>query len=158
MGLGPTGANGQFISSDMDETVRALGPQDQCSAMATAAATDNRFLNYVCIFLVLTTWVIVGLASWWLFKTWKHAMSVAEEQHYYLGLQVAELDAAYTDYSGRLIHAEFGLGETARGLEFLQDYASSTHYGQVEIEGFCRYSELSAAQNRHMCTTERGNM
>ena len=85
-------------------------------------------------------------------------MSLAEEQHYYLGLQVVELDTAYADYSGRLIHAEFGLGETARGLEFLQDYASSIHYGLVEIEGFRRYSALSAAQNRHMYTTERGNM
>ena len=60
-------------------------------------------------------------------------MTIMEEQHYYLGLQVAELDTAYSDYSGRLIHTEFGLGETARDLEFLQDYASSIHYGLVEI-------------------------
>ena len=85
-------------------------------------------------------------------------MSLAEEQHYYLGLQVVELDTAYADYSGRLIHAEFGLGETARDLDFFQDYASSTHYGLVESGGFRRYNEFFAAQNRHMYTTERGNM
>ena len=73
-----------------------------------------------------------------------------EEQHYYLGLQVAELDTAYSDYSGRLIHTEFGLGETARDLDFLQDYASSIHYGLVEMGGFRRYNELSVEQNRHM--------
>ena len=47
----------------------------------------------------------------------------------YLGVQVAELDMAYSDYSGRLIHTEFCLGETARDLDFLQDYASSIYMG-----------------------------
>jgi hypothetical protein len=126
--------------------------------MATAAASDNRFPNYVFIFLLLTTWVAFGLASLWFFRKWKRAMSLAEEQHYYLGLQVVELDTAYADYSGRLIHAEFGLGEAAGDLEFFQDYASSIHYGLVESGGFRRYNEFFAAQNRHMYTTERGNM
>ena len=85
-------------------------------------------------------------------------MTIMEEQRYYLGLQVAELDTAYSDYSGRLIHTEFGLGETARDLEFLQDYASSIHYGLVEIGGFRRYNELTTDQNRHMYATERANL
>ena len=85
-------------------------------------------------------------------------MTVMEREQYHLGVQVAELDTAYTDYSGRLISAEFGLGETARDLEFLQDYASSIHYGLVEIGGFRRYNELTADQNRHMYATERANL
>ena len=85
-------------------------------------------------------------------------MTVMEREHYHLGVQVAELDGACTDYSGRLISAEFGLGETARDLEFLQDYASSIHYGLVEVGGFRRYNELTADQNRHMYATERANL
>ena len=55
-----------------------------------------------------------------------------KKQHYYPSLQVAGLDAAYTDYIGSLIYAEFGLGEIARDLKFLQDNASSIHDGLVE--------------------------
>ena len=75
-----------------------------------------------------------------------------------MGVQVVELDTAYTDYSGRLISAEFGLGEAARDLEFLQDYASSIHYGLVEVGGFRRYHELIPDQSRHMYATERANL
>ena len=81
-----------------------------------------------------------------------------EREHYDLGVQVAELDTAYTDYSGRLLSAEFGLGETARDLEFLQDYASSIHYGLVEVGGFRRYNEFTSDQNRHMYATEQANL
>ena len=73
-------------------------------------------------------------------------MTVMEREQYHLGVQVAELDTAYTDYSGRLISAEYGLGETARDLEFLQDYASSIHYGLLKLEG--SGDTISSAQTR----------
>jgi hypothetical protein len=89
----------------------------------------SKILSSVCIFLVVAPWVIFGCAGYWFYRKWKRGMTIMEEQHYYPGLQVAELDTAYSDYSGRLIHTEFGLGETARDLDFLQDYASSIYMG-----------------------------
>ena len=62
------------------------------------------------------------------------------------------------DHDGRLTHCEFGLGETARDLDFVQDYASSIHYGLVEFGGFRRYGELDAYQNRSMYRQEQSNM
>ena len=133
MGLGSSGANGYVLSGELEEFSCAIGPIDQCSAAATATMMeDSKILNLVCIFLAVATWVIFGCAGYWFYRKWKRGMTIMEEQHYYLGLQVAELDTAYSDYSGRQIHTEFGLGETARDLDFLQDYASSIHYGLVE--------------------------
>ena len=159
MGLGSSGANGYVLSGELEESTCAIGPVDQCSAAATATMMeDSKILNLVCIFLVVATWVIFGCAGYWFYRKWKRGMTIMEEQHYYLGLQVAELDTAYSDYSGRLIHTEFGLGETARDLDFLQDYASSIHYGLVEMGGFRRYNELSVEQNRHMYKTQQANL
>ena len=54
-------------------------------------------------------------------------MTAAAKDHDALCLQVAQLDAAYTDYTSRVGVVEDGLGETARDLEFLEHYASSIH-------------------------------
>ena len=163
MGLGSSGANGQFLPNELEGSTCDIGSlRDQCdvavAATTTAMMVESNMVNYVCIFLGLTTWVIFGCAGYWLYRKWKHGMTVMEQEQYHLGVQVAELDTAYADYSGRLISAEFGLGETARDLEFLQDYASSIHYGLVEVGGFRRYNELTSEQNRHMYATERANL
>ena len=60
-------------------------------------------------------------------------MTMTTNDHNSLALQVAELDAAYTDYTRRIEITEDGLGETARDLEFLESYTGSIHYGLVEM-------------------------
>ena len=147
MGLGSSGANGQFLPDELEGSTCAIGSRDQCDVTATTATmVESNMFNYVCTFLVLTTWVIFGCAGYWSYRKWKDGMTVMEREQYHLRVQVSELDTAYTDYSGRLLSAEFGLGETARDLEFLQDYASSIHYGLVEVGGFRRYNELTSDQ------------
>ena len=120
---------------------------------------ESHMFNYVCIFLVLATWVTFGCAGYWLYRKWKHGMTVMErEKNIIWAFRLQSWTQLTRDYSGRLISAEFGLGETARDLEFIQDYASSIHYGLVEVGGFRRYNELTSDQNRHMYATERANL
>ena len=154
--LWPGGVNGQPLPGDLEESTCVIGPKGQCDAAvaATAAVIGPNMFNFVCLFLFLATWITFGGAWYWLYRKWKHGMAVMEREQYHLAVQIAEFDTAYTNYNGRLMQAEFGLGETARDLEFLQGYASSIHYGLVEVGG-CR-SELTTDQNGHMYSTERG--
>ena len=89
-----------------------------------------------------------------------------------MSVQLAELDTAFgeiqtsqgdigrtlPDHDRRLVRLEHGLGETARDLDFVQDYSSSIHYGLVEMGGFRRFGELTPEQNRAMYQRESGNM
>ena len=84
-------------------------------------------------------------------------MTVMEREQYHLGVQVAELDTAYTDYSGRL--TDFSRFWSCRDCTRLRVFCrSSIHYGLVEVGGFRRHHELTPDQNRHMYATERANL
>eukprot|EP00435_Cladocopium_sp_Y103_P059945 s196_g21.t1 len=65
-----------------------------------------------------------------------NGLSNMERDHYHLAVQVAELDTSYGEHQNRLVRVEYGLGEIARNLEFLTDYASTLHFGLVELGGF----------------------
>eukprot|EP00435_Cladocopium_sp_Y103_P068555 s111_g31.t1 len=71
-------------------------------------------------------------------------------------VQVAELDTSYGgEHENRLVRAEFGLGATARDLDFLTDYASTLHYGLVDSGA----TMSSLLDTTGICMTEKeGNM
>ena len=51
-------------------------------------------------------------------------LAAVENDAYYMGRQLAELDTSYGIHERRLQTTEHGLGETARDLDFLTDYPS----------------------------------
>ena len=75
-------------------------------------------LIYISMLLLLFTCLVFGGLAVWPFMKWKTGMKVATSDHYSLAHQVPEVDAASSDYTGRLSRTEFGLGETIRDLEF----------------------------------------
>eukprot|EP00435_Cladocopium_sp_Y103_P055810 s873_g18.t1 len=150
MGLGPPGADGFVLQP------QCTGPEKIDEKVEKAS-----MMLYICMFLLGFSWLIFAFGAWKLYQWFKGA----ERDHYFYALQLAELDSAFGDLRGtqsdqdrRLVHCEFGVGETARDLEFMQDYTSSVHYGLIELGGFRRYSELTPGQNRFMYQQERANL
>ena len=43
-------------------------------------------------------------------------------------------------------------------LEYLENYASSIHYGLVEMGGFRRLGQMTAQQRLYMCVREQANI
>ena len=172
MGLGPTGADGQSIFLDMEDagTCSVASSVPQC----TGNGTGNGFpwMLFFCVVLLVTSWLAFAVGAWKIYKWFKHSATILEREQYHLSMQSAELDTAFgeirnsqnnfgqtlLDHGNRLTRCEYGLGETARDLDFVQDYSSSIHYGLVEIGGFRRFGELTPDQNRAMYLRERGNM
>ena len=51
MGLGSSGANGQFLPDELEGSTCAIGSRDQCDVTATTATmVESNMLHYVCIF------------------------------------------------------------------------------------------------------------
>eukprot|EP00435_Cladocopium_sp_Y103_P063267 s968_g24.t2 len=150
MGLGPTGADGFLMQP------QCIGSEEINEKVERAS-----LMLYVCIFLLSFSLLIFAYGAWKLYKWIKGA----ERDQYFYSLQLAELDTAFgelrdnqSDHDRRLVHCEYGVGETARDLEFMQDYTSSVHYGLIEMGGFRRYGELTPDQNRYMYQLERANL
>ena len=172
MGLGPSGAAGQGIFPDGEDTgicsVASMSPP----CVENETTHDFPWMLCFCIFLSVISWVIFAGAAWKVYKWFVNSATTIEREHYHLSVQAAELDTAFgeiqtsqgdmgrtlLDHDRRLARLEHGLGETARDLDFVQDYSASIHYGLVEMGGFRRFGELTPDHNRAMYQRERGNM
>ena len=161
LGFEPAGVTGATISTHG-------GSQDQCDGDEVSDSSESSIATYVFIFLLVISWGIFAYVGWKVYKRltqvegqviqYQTGLATVERDYNHLALQVAEMDTTVGEHENRLARTEFGLGETARDLEFLTDYASSLQYGLVEIGGFRRFNELTPGQNRHMYTQERANM
>ena len=161
LGLEPAGVTGATINTHGSS-------QDQCDGDEVSDNSESSITTYVFIFLLLISWEIFAYVGWKVYKRvtqiegqvmqYQTGLATVEQDHNHLALQVAEMDTTVGEHNNRLVRAEFGLGETARDLDFLTDYAGSLQYGLVEIGGFRRFNELTPGQNRHMYTQERANM
>eukprot|EP00435_Cladocopium_sp_Y103_P068164 s313_g31.t1 len=138
---------------------------DQCGL-----SDDNSSHSTTVFFIsvLVISWGIFAYFGWMMYKRLiqvdersqiqSRGLEQIQHDHYHLSVQVAELDDGYGQQQNRLVRAEQSVGETSRDLEFVTDYASTLHFGLVELGGFRRYSELSAGQNRHMYQREAANL
>ena len=76
----------------------------------------------------MISWGIFAYVGWKVYKRvtkiegqvmqYRAGLTTVEQDHNHLALQVAEMDTAFGEQNRRLGRTEFGLGETARDLDF----------------------------------------
>ena len=83
----------------------------------------------------------------------EHMVAVPQLRNEVNGLRL-QLD----DVSQRCVMLTTQLAQFEGDMETLSDRQDGLHYGLVEVGGYVRAHELTAAQRRHMYTQERGNL
>ena len=154
MGLESRGAYGMMLEDSMSP--------EQCEMEQENQKHEDNYSLWLglfgILFLMVTVWTVFPWRGYkWIKGLW--------QDHDNLCLQVAELDA----YAGRIrtdadslqgaateLRSEWDQMEVSQNM--LSDSVDSIHYGLVELGGFTRHSELSAAERRHMYAQEQGNL
>ena len=157
MGLGPTGAMGQ----------------PTCMA-DSAPSTDKWWFKVGVMVLVL---ILVAFAIG-CFVVRRYVKRLLHDL-YHLSVQVAEADTTIgehmvavpqlrnevnglrlqlDDVSQRCAVLTTQLAQHETDMDAVSDRQDGLHYGLVELGGYVRAHELTAAQRRHMFSQERGNL
>ena len=160
MGLGPIGAMGQP------------------TCMADSAPPTDKWWFKVGVMLLVFILIAFAIGC---FVVRRYVKTVKRLLHdlYHLSVQVAEADTTVgehmvavpqlrnevnglrlqlDDVSQRCVMLTTQLAQFEGDMETLNDRQDGLHYGLVEVGGYVRAHELTAAQRRHMYTQERGNL
>ena len=157
MGLGPTGAMGQ----------------PTCMADSSPSTDKCWFKGGVMLLVFILVAFAIGC-----FVVRRYVKRLLHDL-YHLSVQVAEADTTIGEHMvavPQLRHEVYGLrlqlddvsqrcavltaqlAQHETDMEAVSDRQDGLHYGLVELGGYVRAHELTAAQRRHMYTQERGNL